>query len=100
MASTAAVHFAHLSRRFTIRTVSQMQKAATAIPNTDSRISMPAFYPARPTPRKHRSPPAPRRVMITGMDDKSHSPGIALFFTVAILAFVLIGDLVCAVGFL
>lgn len=34
------------------------------------------------------------------MDENSESPGVALFFVVAILAFVLLGDLVCAVGFI
>ena len=35
-----------------------------------------------------------------GMDDNDESPGIALFVVVAVLVFILIGDLVCAVGFL
>jgi hypothetical protein len=36
--TAASIHFAHLSRLFTIRTVSQMQNAVKVIPRTVNRV--------------------------------------------------------------
>src|SRR5947207_1915297 len=41
----AAVHFAHRSRLLTIRTASQIQKATSATPRTESTMVIPGFYP-------------------------------------------------------
>jgi hypothetical protein len=41
--STASVHFAHRSRRLTIRTVSQTQNAAKATAIAGSRMIMPGW---------------------------------------------------------
>jgi hypothetical protein len=41
--SPANVHFAHRSRRFTIRTVSHTQTAANPTPNIDRHMSMHEF---------------------------------------------------------
>src|SRR5437868_5420019 len=43
--SITAVRFAHRSRRFTIRTPSQTQKAAKATPKIVRAMAMPQFYP-------------------------------------------------------
>jgi len=44
--SVAAVPIAHLSRRLTIRTTSQIHKAAIAIPKTDMTFLIPRSYSA------------------------------------------------------
>jgi superfamily II DNA or RNA helicase len=48
--TTARVHFAHRSRRLTIRTVSQTTKAASATTKARMRIVIPGFYQLTPIP--------------------------------------------------
>src|SRR5436190_20834812 len=43
----ASVHFAHRSRRLTIRTVSQTQNAVKTTPRIDRAMSMRGFYSKR-----------------------------------------------------